>query len=31
MTATGQEVSDPIDAIDISSMEITINNPNCRR
>lgn len=31
MTDTGQEVSDPIDAIDISSMEITINNSNCRR
>ena len=31
MTATGQEVGDPIVAIDIGSMEITINNPTCRR
>lgn len=30
-TDTGQEVSDPIDAINISSMKITIKNSNCRR
>lgn len=30
-TDTGQKVSDPIDAINISSMKITIKNPNCRR
>lgn len=30
-TDTGQKMSDPIDAINISSMEITIKNSNCRR
>lgn len=29
-TESGEAVSEPIDAINISSMEIIINNPNCR-
>lgn len=29
-TANGDEVSEPIDAIDVRSLEITVNNPNCR-
>lgn len=29
-TESGEAVSEPIDAINISSMELTINNPNCR-
>ena len=30
-TDSGEAVSEPIDAINIRSMEIKINNPNCRR
>lgn len=30
-TGSGEELSEPIDAIDIRSMEITIKNSNCRR
>lgn len=30
VTPGGQEVSEPIDAIDIRSLEIKINNPSCR-
>lgn len=30
VTPGGQEVSEPIDAIDIRSLEIKINNPTCR-
>ena len=30
VTPSGQEVSEPIDAIDIRSLEITINNQTCR-
>lgn len=29
-TATGEEVSEPIDAINISNLELTVKNPNCR-
>lgn len=29
-TESGEAVSEPIDAINIRSMEITIKNPNCR-
>lgn len=31
VTANGEEVSEPIDAIDIRSLEITVNNVNCER
>lgn len=30
VTPSGQEVSEPIDAIDIRSLEITVNNKSCR-
>lgn len=30
MTASGDEVSEPIDAIDVRSLEITVNNQTCR-
>lgn len=30
-TGSGEQLSEPIDAIDIRSMEITIKNSNCRR
>ena len=30
ITPSGQEVSEPIDAIDIRSLELTVNNPKCR-
>ena len=30
-TDAGEKVSEPIDAINIRSMELNINNPNCRR
>jgi len=30
VTANGEEVSEPIDAIDVRSLELTVNNPNCR-
>lgn len=30
VTPSGQEVSEPIDAIDIRSLEITVNNQSCR-
>ena len=31
MTPSGQEVSEPIDAIDVRSLEIKVNNQNCIR
>jgi hypothetical protein len=31
MTPSGQEVSEPIDAIDVRSLEIKVNNQNCVR
>ena len=31
MTPSGQEVSEPIDAIDVRSLDIKINNQNCTR
>lgn len=31
VTANGDEVSEPIDAIDVRSLEITVNNVNCTR
>ena len=30
VTPSGQEISEPIDAIDIRSLEITVNNQSCR-
>lgn len=30
-TGTGEEVSEPIDAINISNLELTVKNYNCRR
>lgn len=29
-TGTGESVSEPIDAINISNLELTVKNPNCR-
>ena len=29
-TSTGEEVSEPIDAINISNLELKVKNPNCR-
>lgn len=29
-TSTGEAVSEPIDAINISNLELTVKNPNCR-
>lgn len=31
VTPSGQEVSEPIDAIDVRSLEIKVNNQNCKR
>lgn len=30
-TSAGEEVSEPIDAINITNLEITVKNPNCRQ